>query len=1636
MKLRKIIAALLALVLIISALPAGAMLTASALTEKSTVSAADSDWADYLVAHKYTDNGSSFGNAQNGDLKWDFPNLYGDMFGIYSADRTSQADRWPYMALKVRADEAGKYTFTVKKGYNNQSTTDTLGVIVNGGMNVAEGVLSSADVTVTVYLYKGENTVIFTTPIPRDYTANLTTNTSDVIHSWLDFKSFTVSSGAAFVGAPTADEIKTSMGEYTRVEAEDSDSVYYYGTLSYVDKYYKYRADGNKISDVEVGTMRSSAAQTYDQLAAGKINYDISPTICVDVQVKTAGKYLIRVGAYIEGSGAAPFGTLLVNGKAQKIIFGADGTCYDAATLEVELEAGRNVLSLVGVTSDQNTTSTIAYDYIDLGRNVAPARGTVKATDNNWAQLLTLNKYQLDPNNKKEFGTTNRGDLGWDYPSLYEDMYGIYSPADPSKANRWCYIASNITALYSGDYTISANIAGDNNASFTSLGVIVDGALYAVDYNKGDTSVSLDLYLKEGTHTVIFTSPMPMSYADSKGYVSYPWLVYKSFSVTGGAYFDFAPDTTDIQSSMSGYTRIEAENDSYFLAGNADASTASKEYSGRYSKAKVTVISAADAAIDGTVTDAETARNSAQTLAELQSGGIDITSPYLQTTLIATKMEVYNLRVGAYLESEGAMPFGVMLVNGIAQKIDFKASADGYYVANTPVELNSGENTIQLIGATADADDKCWIGYDFIDFPKTLATPRVSISASDADKDNYFFLNKYELDNNHFALLGRGDIYWDYPNLYIPPVGIYSGTKPDRTDYWPYVAFAVNAQKAGYYTLRGHIGTDGYGEQIGLIVNGGMYVVDNTTNATSFSKSIFLNEGRNLIIATSPMPRDAKDGPTTTGTNRQYSWMNYHSFTISAGADFAAAPTKADIIAADGNFSRVQAEDELFVGQNGSFALVTEKYASRYGNANVTMMAPAGSKADNTVTNAETALNSAQSLADLTGGGLDKAKTPYLELKVIAEVEGIYAIRVGAYIEGALNAGNLLINDKLYAIPFTGEANGYDAATLAVQLKAGENTLRLMGFTSDLTTPAWIGYDFIDLSKGLTAAASGFTKINAGDESLVLIGERYKDNGDILGGGTFGDLRWDRISVESFNYGNLPRTPYGAIKVTAPEDGSYEFYFNYRYEAAATSHSSALLVDGAKTVAIPLSGTKTRFTLDLTKGSHTIVFTSPMPLDTAAAEASGYMDSKAYPWMDMVSFVVDPDLKVEKAPKRAEVEAPFTRAEVEKTAIPNLTRITTKGTGYAQTTYSQTAADILKNGINPAVMPFIQFTVKAEAAGSYTLYLRNTYAPSGKIDDRVHAKVVAEANGKYTVAPYTVFADTKTVTNTLPITLELKAGLNTVRVTHLTADSNGKEGYVWNDYDYIDAPAGLTVMPTITIEAEKADYSNYAETNGGGYSADAYLGYADYSYVYLRDITFEKLDIKKLGDISRVTFNFTAPEAGTYDLSMAFGYGMSGYTPQTVGEVGFTVIVNGNSKELIKFRPGSASGKIGRTFSVDLEKGENTVTVLATLADYMAAVSPRIESEYKLFWFNMDAMYLSYGLTEGDDVITSKQQHSDTGATSPQLKLEPLDKNDDSAADKNSAKPSALPFILIGVAALAVIATVIIILVLKKKKKK
>lgn len=1512
LSLKKILAAFLAFALMITAVQWDNLSIVKAEeTGRTSVSAKDDDWSDYLLLNRYQDSGDMFGAYSQGDMRYDYPSLYEEMYGIYNSSLQDKANRWNYIATKVNAEKDGQYRISVSvKSGNTSAVFKTFGMIVDGAMYVLE-VSSSKYETLSqdIYLTAGEHVIIFTTPMPRDAKSAVGYASSSTAYPYFDMYSFTVSVGLEFVSAPSTDDVKGYMTSYQRVEAENTDYVLYnknYGTSSTVT--YTTRnnvgvtsvvgASGCDISDdtVSDGETNINTTQTYESLAT-YLDKKVTSYAQYSVKAEKTGTYNIRIGAYVEGSGTMPYGTVLVNDKAYKAQFSGNWNGMDAVNLAVELEAGVNIIRLVGVTADQtDSVAWIGYDFLEVQKGleiVAPGSTNILPE---LSSYLVSNNYSSTESNT--YGGAVTSTLRTDFPSI-ETLQEVSF----TKLGNWPWAGMKVNAPYDGFYDISFYMGTDKGALSAQIGMIIDGDRFeSKGYTIGTDAkqiLNASTWLTKGEHTLVFTTPMPATQEIINNNVTsdtvskyYPWMnfygasTYWQFSL-GGGLEALDPDASLINDTVG----IEAENTEYVT------------YSDGFSVKKYPGTSS------GQIVAGVTSDSQLSSYADINKDYIEWDkTDFVQFAINAEKAGNYDITLGVVSTRESneiiEAPKAALLVNGKKYEVTTATWGKVSNITIADVALNQGNNIIMCTSATNDVAGTM-ISFDYFGIEEGnsfVAIADLKTKTEIAAGDETRVLPNLYVDNG--TTLGGAASDATYKPERNAKISI-EGLTTDKLYIVPYAAIKATASYSGYYdislkfsSMRQHADITKYANNIGVLIDGKVYPVQfSGTGSATVQTSIYLEAGTHTIVFTAPMPLLQETANNTNiAENNRYPWADMGSITLyGLNVEDGLCPT---ITEAESHpeYIRIEAED------TESGYVIYNKYDSIDSSTIASGRKLMGgiSEGNDIKENYSTLAGDANNQGYLVKSGM-----PYIQYAVNApHTEGVqnYKIRVAYFANYSTTKPYIavLVNDSVYKAEFTGASDTIGIVELEVGMKPGINVIRCTSHTLEQTsTCGWINQDFLDVDKRLTLVPQGTQNLTAvgGNETLTKYAKYTAQSDGSLGNANTGNIRTDAPSIETLKQDGmvnlLSRWPYVAMKVNAKVDGYYDISAYVDVRTDALSHQIGMLVDG-QVYCMPYAYSASQLDSDsesdaiinasvyLTKGAHVLIFTSPMP-KTSAEAAKAIADAKqssVYPWFNLDYFTLSTGLEVLELTDDELTASVKTRveAEDEKKATYNIYTKESNSSasnsyvvgGVSKTNLIQTLEDASKY-MDKYSTPYVQYAINAPEDGTYLVNVRS-YVGGTANDDYALTDVAAPyvgvwVNGESTKAQFTAW----NAFNNAVVEVALKEGINYVRVMGLTTEQDCVSKIsCYVNHDYIEVESGLTVVAVSELaeiqefSAAKSDtiLSNNYTNNGTS------LGSADCDDMKYDRVSVESLANSDLGRIAYAAVKITASENGYYDFAV------------------------------------------------------------------------------------------------------------------------------------------------------------------------
>ena len=527
----------------------------------------------------------------------------------------------------------------------------------------------------------------------------------------------------------------------------------------------------------------SNITQTYKEVATW-LNSNKQAYIEYAVIAPESGEYDIAVGFQAGASDktvAKPYIAVVVNNTAYKAQFTKDWDQVEAVKLTVKLEKGMNIIRCTSVTVDQAIYKKgwVNHDFIDLDSRLTPVKHSSAFMEAEKAKFY--NKFEVQAGDKNE-GASGGKVLGKSDRKYVSGLKLTLDKFSRGKLKQVPYFSVTVNAPMNGYYPISLKMSIDGRQKSSTIGMLVDGNVRTVKYDKfgkqaKDGEVDTLVYLTAGEHILTFTTPMPANSGINAKY-SYCWCSYDSITFYNGLSI---AKNQKAPTSEPDYTRIEVEKCALF---NLCADNGHAAGNGYY---KVS-----------------------QSLDEIKKDGIDGSrTPYVELTVNAKKAGSYVIYLG---NTHGITKGGgwekvygqfVVEVNGQLQTKGVEITKAGAStITQVYVELEEGENTIRLTHLTSDAQHggTTWIDFDYIEMPSWVAANLefvergTRLEAEDANYDAFAELPSGSYSGGSY--LGRAN-YDTIEELDIT----HDSLDPKDLGGLPHVRYRVFTEKAGTYNL-------------------------------------------------------------------------------------------------------------------------------------------------------------------------------------------------------------------------------------------------------------------------------------------------------------------------------------------------------------------------------------------------------------------------------------------------------------------------------------------------------------------------------------------------------------------------------------------------------------------------------------------------------------------------------------------------------------------------------------------------------------------------------------------------------------------------------------------------------------------
>ncbi len=904
---------------------------------------------------------------------------------------------------------------------------------------------------------------------------------------------------------------------------------------------------------------------------------------------------------------------------------------------------------------------SLPLTFMASAEDVATLEGPVEI-DGTYTDYFTINKMKINDSNYLDLSDV--GDIAWEryfpYGSYRYDSatYGITKIDDLGVNRRWPFFATKINVAEAGTYDITVDIFAKKTEYAKTLPIIVDGITYtsAIDLSQAQVAeATFSIKLGAGEHIVIFLGACPSTAAEAWAHAggnsgNFPWVNFRKIGFAEGISLLAAPSLSEVDASINASARIEAEDANYTnIHGEYDDRAAAP--------AHYTEIMSKDATVGG-VSIAGLTNSGVTSDAVKANINCSHAVPWVEYFVSAPADGVYNVRVGAYIGTYGdsqvaaenpPLPEAIIYANDTCYTSTYSGAWDTYNNANFAVTLKKGINIIRVVGPTADffndiaalgLGNKIYMNQDYLEIDSNLtALPVADGDSIKAGDEAYVGWSDYGDKGDYIGGVQLGDIRWDewhYTGdniLGAAPTAENITLKYLTNGRAPHITFNTVAEEDGYYsmvidaqvapetfTVGDVVYPQTLSSTVAVFVDGVKYVgrFNNTVNKTKIYVSFYLEKGKHTVYVTSPIPENAAEYASFTAIegysantyrNYVYNWMNMMTINCSSGMKL------------------LQKYDSMprYESENGIHNMYD----------NISTSAGGVKYSDDTTKTWE----------DLQATGIESMGSGYVQYAVKAPKDGTYYFRiVGSAGNNATITNNYVpeivigVGDSLQKFNY---ANTID---FSAELKAGVNYIKVTAPIkhADVTSgSAWFDQNYLAVDNRCTTVAA--TTITAADTTKAVFNDRYyyQENATTLGGAVTGDMNWaNEANLATLTSYNLNRMPYVAVKVTAPEDGKYNVGIHVPSMGKTGHQQIAVLADGEVYKASFASrATSADFTghtyietdVYLTKGTHVIAFTAPLPLN---AEDNA---SDCGNWFNINQIYVT-NLTVESAPTRAEVE--------------------------------------------------------------------------------------------------------------------------------------------------------------------------------------------------------------------------------------------------------------------------------------------------------------------------------------------------------------------------------------------------------------
>ncbi len=687
--------------------------------------------------------------------------LYGSLVNMaftYDTFKIGNIKVSPYLSYTVTVAEDGYYNMGISA---NTNTVGAEGYIVAFVDSVKTKIFykhteSWSTKNISLYIPAGTHTISFTNV--WGYTGDSANNGYT---NWCDYGELTFYNGDVTLAATGV--APWTINDTTRVEAVNESDYFKYSD--------PYQAN-NEASGAQVAgnaQFDNSKVQHIDEAYVDKSN---SAHFTFAVNAPADGTYTVKPGYYWAAADTITDKSvnLIVNGNnLYNVPFAKSGTsCWNSATVEVELTKGSNIIQLIPFTRESNVEgSWMNVDYLDLydGLTEIPYSQYVKfeaedALDSNISKFnnkRNTQSYTLGNGNEIEVtfvGGAQRDSImssGITTENFQLSTLGI-TP----------YVAITVNAPADGWYEIVGSVNSKewaDNAPLYSM-LVKDGVPEAHAFNHSTnvnrgfmsdsktedrTAVDYTTYLTAGEHVLAFTSCIKNDPESTNIDQDYSYIDFDGFYLGQGLAI------ADVQQEFVVDNQYMSMEDATYINLYRKVFNTSKdagfEANGFYSNFTV----------------GRPPKNAAVSIKDLETHIDTYSTPFVAFAFDAPAAGeyVFNVRyclggnaddMDAFYAKHGEYPYATVMVNdGDTYKLHYSPTVDGkiqsgwWQTGSIAAQFKEGVNIVYLVSTTREIRREisgAWVDYGAISVGSDLQKADVDLyMVGDAGGDKYINAN-------------------------------------------------------------------------------------------------------------------------------------------------------------------------------------------------------------------------------------------------------------------------------------------------------------------------------------------------------------------------------------------------------------------------------------------------------------------------------------------------------------------------------------------------------------------------------------------------------------------------------------------------------------------------------------------------------------------------------------------------------------------------------------------------------------------------------------------------------------------------------------------------------------------------------